>query len=55
MELECLLAQTNGRKLVLGGPRTAINYGPIIMPFFHPEVFRDYIIVPPKYRKRRNF
>ena len=55
LELECLLAQTNGRKLILGGPRTAINYGPVILPFFHPEVFREYIIVPPKYRKRRNF
>jgi asparagine synthetase B (glutamine-hydrolysing) len=53
LELENLLTLTRARCYTLGGIRTARNFSPVILPYYHPEVYSEYISVPPKFRKKR--
>ncbi|NHJ85330.1 MAG: hypothetical protein FK734_07695, partial [Asgard group archaeon] len=53
--LECLLLQTRIRGYTIGGPRTMINYSPVVLPYYHPEIVDKYIIIPQKFRRKRKF
>jgi hypothetical protein len=53
LELETLLVLTRARCYTLGGIRSAENYSPVVLPFYHPEVYTEYIVVPPRLRKKR--
>jgi len=52
--MENLLAQTRGRCLTIGGGiRTTENYGLVLTPFYHPDIYYKYIQIPSQYRKNR--
>jgi asparagine synthetase B (glutamine-hydrolysing) len=55
MRTETLLAQTRGRKYAVGGPKTVEIYGTTVLPFYHPQIFSNYVKVPYKLREKRNF
>ncbi|MFX1283452.1 MAG: asparagine synthase-related protein [Promethearchaeota archaeon] len=55
LDLECLLLHTRGRRYTFGGSRVVSNYGPVMYPYYHPEIFSKYIVLQPELRKKRKF
>jgi asparagine synthetase B (glutamine-hydrolysing) len=55
MKIETLLALTRGRKYTLGGPKTVEIFGTTVLPFYHPQIFSKFIIVPYELREKRNY
>ncbi|MFX1252636.1 MAG: asparagine synthase-related protein [Promethearchaeota archaeon] len=56
LELESLLVQTRCRYYTIGGAyKTVSEYGPVVLPYYHPEVFAKFVTVPPRFRKNRQF